>query len=157
MPRRAPRQAFTPPPLARRAVLPGAALLGLKARNALELERLLERGLSPSVIPLLKEAAAATATEIAPLLGLSPATLQRRLAARPKRPLGPRESERAFRLARLLERATQVIGSSVEAQRWLREPLLAIGNRTPLEAARTETGAELVLQVLGRLEEGVYS
>ena len=71
--------------------------------------------------------------------------------------LTPTESARAFRLARLLARAKEVFGSGEEARLWLRQTLLAIGNRIPLEAARTEIGAESVLQVLGRLEDGVYS
>jgi len=138
-------------------MLPGAALLGLVARNWLELENALQQGLPPRVIKILKDEVGVTVGEIAPLLGLSPATLHRRTSQKPRKRLDPHESARAYRIARVLARATEVLGSRESARSWLREPLLAIGNRTPLDAIRTESGAELVIQVLGRLEDGVYS
>jgi putative toxin-antitoxin system antitoxin component (TIGR02293 family) len=152
-----PRRTYTPPEKAREAMLPGAELLGLVARNWLELENALQRGLPPRVIKVLKIEIGATAAEIAPLLGLSPATLHRRTSQHPRKRLDPEESARAYRIARVLARATEVLGNRETARSWLREPLLAIGNRTPLDAVRTEPGAELVIQVLGRLEDGVYS
>jgi putative toxin-antitoxin system antitoxin component (TIGR02293 family) len=151
------RKTYTPPENAREAMLPGATLLGLVARNWLELENALQRGLPPRVIKILKDEAGVTAGEIAPLLGLSPATLHRRASQKSHKRLDPDESARAYRIARVLARATEVLGKRESARSWLREPLLAIGNRTPLEAIRTESGAELVLHILGRLEDGVYS
>ena len=109
------------------------------------------------MITILRDAVGVTLGEIAPLLGLSPATLHRRTSRTPRKRLRPDESARAYRIARVLARATEVLGSREDARSWLRAPLLAIGKRRPLEALRTESGAELVLQVLGRLEDGVYS
>jgi hypothetical protein len=67
------------------------------------------------------------------------------------------QSLQALRSVRLWERATEVFGNRNDADDWLDEPLLAIGNRTPREATQSEQDMELVLQVLGRMECGIYS
>ena len=146
---------FRPSRRTRDAVMPGAELLGLRSRTPNEVEGELQRGLPLDAITRFRDALGIPEVEFAHLLDFSIATLHRRKSA--KQRLKPDESGRLFRLARLLSRALMVLGNLVEARTWLHEPLLAIGNRTPLEAARTELGAELVLQVLGRLEDGVYS
>jgi putative toxin-antitoxin system antitoxin component (TIGR02293 family) len=146
---------FVPSNTARTALMPGARLLNLKSRTPQEVESEIDHGIPTSKIDILRNASGITEAQMARVLGISIATLQRRKSRR--RILKPDESIRAFRLARIIERANDVLGDAEEAREWLHEPLLAIGNRTPLDAAQTELGSELVLQVLGRLEDGVYS
>ena len=43
------------------------------------------------------------------------------------------------------------------ARRWLSSPQRALGGSTPLSLARTEVGAGLVEDLIGRLEHGVFS
>jgi uncharacterized protein (DUF2384 family) len=54
----------------------------------------------------------------------------------------------------LLQRATEVIGSG--AQEWMRTPVPALGNATPVELAQTKQGLAKVLAVLDQLEHGVF-
>lgn len=64
----------------------------------------------------------------------------------------------ASRQARLLERVSSLAdGDAAAAQDWLNSPLSIFGGETPLEHARTDTGAREVEEVIGRLESGVYS
>jgi putative toxin-antitoxin system antitoxin component (TIGR02293 family) len=69
----------------------------------------------------------------------------------------PDESERILRVGRLVERAREVLGSDASAQRWMTQPVRALGGAVPLDFADTEPGARAVEDVLGRLEHGVFS
>ncbi len=91
---------------------------------------------------------------LAVLIGMSESTYQRR---KKEDKLTPGESEGIYRYAALLERTNTVYGNEENARVWLNSPVRALGNRVPLEYARTEPGANLVMQILGRLEHGSYS
>ena len=68
------------------------------------------------------------------------------------------ESNRLYRIARLLELATGLYsGSESGAIRWLNSPARSFSRETPLQRARTEPGARQVEQLIGRLQHGVFS
>jgi putative toxin-antitoxin system antitoxin component (TIGR02293 family) len=87
-------------------------------------------------------------------LGISKATLHRRKATGR---LGPEESDRLLRFARLLGRAVEVLESEQNARAWLSSPQVGLGGEVPLDYAETELGAREVEDLLGRIEYGVYS
>lgn len=111
---------------------------GLKFRAVVDLQRELD-------LPLEK---------LAPLLGISRATLHRR---RQEGKLDAAESERVARYQRLLARATDVFREADAARQWLNAPQRALGGAVPVEFAASELGAREVENLLGRLEYGVYS
>ena len=123
---------FTPAKLiaALRVGLPVQELQELQTRLAVPMERLV------------------------PMLGISKATLHRRKAGGR---LGLAESERVFRFARLLGKASEVLESEANARQWLTAPQFGLGGAVPLEYAATEIGAREVEDLLGRIEQGVYS
>jgi putative toxin-antitoxin system antitoxin component (TIGR02293 family) len=67
------------------------------------------------------------------------------------------ESDRLYRVACVIARAEEVLGSSQAAERWLKEPLPALGFETPLSILDTDEGAQMVCDLLGRIEHGVFS
>ena len=67
------------------------------------------------------------------------------------------ESERIYRIAKIYDRAVEVFGDEEMGRRWLKEPAWALGDRTPLEFAETELGAQEVDDLLGRIEHGVFT
>jgi putative toxin-antitoxin system antitoxin component (TIGR02293 family) len=91
---------------------------------------------------------------LAPMLGISKATLQRRKSGQR---LGLAESDRVVRFARLMGKATEVMESAESARKWLNSPQTGLGGAVPLEYAETEVGAREVEDLLGRIEYGVYS
>ena len=91
---------------------------------------------------------------LAPMLGISKATLHRRKNAGR---LDASESDRVVRFARLLGRAAAVMESLENGRHWLTSPQVGLGGATPLEYADTEIGAREVEDLLGRIEYGVYS
>ena len=86
------------------------------------------------------------------LLGVSSRTLKRR---REDGTLSRVESERLYRIARLLQAATRVFGSEEEARSWLKHPQVRLGGEVPLEIARLEPGARETERLLGRIEHGI--
>jgi putative toxin-antitoxin system antitoxin component (TIGR02293 family) len=89
-----------------------------------------------------------------PMLGISKATLHRRKA---DGRLGPAESDRVVRFARLMGKAIEVMESEENARQWLTSPQFGLGGAVPLDYAETEVGAREVEDLLGRIEYGVYS
>ena len=74
-----------------------------------------------------------------------------------ERRLRPDESDRLLRLARVAARAEEVLGTAENAAGWLRDPIIALGDTSPLDNLDTELGTEEVEQILGRIEHGIYS
>jgi putative toxin-antitoxin system antitoxin component (TIGR02293 family) len=91
---------------------------------------------------------------LAPMLGISKATLHRRKNVGR---LDATESDRVVRFARLLGRAAKVMESLENGRHWLTSPQVGLGGAIPLEYAETEIGAREVEDLLGRIEYGVYS
>ena len=172
---------FTPKRL--QADVPGAQTLGIHAQTTDDMVNAIEQGLpfeslekvaamlfvvagvsvlvSNSNMPR-KTGGKSHATEslwlaglsLAILIGMSSSTYQRR---KREQKLTRSESEGVYRYAALVERTKAVFESDEKTRTWLNSPIRALGDRIPLDYARTEPGANLVMQVLGRLEHGSYS
>ena len=71
-----------------------------------------------------------------------------------KEALTVEESDRLVRLARTQALAEDVFGNREKANKWLRESLAILDGRSPLEMARTETGARIIEQILGKIAWG---
>ena len=70
--------------------------------------------------------------------------------------LEPSESDRVARISRVFARAIDLFDGSVDGARaWLTQPAGALGDRSPLEFARTDAGAIEVEHLIGRLEHGI--
>lgn len=89
------------------------------------------------------------------ILGISKSTYQRRKAS--DKPLSLEYSDRLMRFARLARIAIEVLESKEAAREWLTSPQYALANTPPLDYARTEPGAREVENLLGRMDQGVYS
>ncbi|HEY8902727.1 MAG TPA: antitoxin Xre/MbcA/ParS toxin-binding domain-containing protein, partial [Chthoniobacterales bacterium] len=103
----------------------------------------------------LQSSLAVPVDQLAPMLGISKATLHRRKGAESR--LSPSVSDRVVRYARLLGQALQVLGDLESAKRWLGAPQFGLGGAVPLDYAKSEIGAREVENLLGRIEHGVYS
>lgn len=82
-------------------------------------------------------------------------TLSHRRAA--AEPLTIEESDRAVRFARILALAESVFGDRDRALRWLREPKVRFGERTPLDLLDTEVGGRVVEQMLHQIDHGIFA
>lgn len=92
--------------------------------------------------------------ELASLSWISQRTISR---MGPEQLLPPQTAEVIISILRTYYRALEVFESEDTAHKWLKTPLAVLNNKTPLEAVSNRFGAELVLDILGRIEYGVYS
>lgn len=107
-----------------------------------------------AIFPLVQKRLDLPQEKLAELTQISTRTLGRR---KQKGELEPAEWERVCRFKELLETAARIIGDEENAKQWLKTPKRMLGGRTPLEIAKTESGAREVFRILGRIEHGVFS
>jgi putative toxin-antitoxin system antitoxin component (TIGR02293 family) len=124
------------------------------ACNPAELIALIRAGLPVSELDALQNILDVPIEKLAPKLGISKATLHRRKAAGQ---LEPDESDRVVRFARLMGMAIEVFENEKAARAWMSSPQVGLGGETPLEYATTELGAREVQNLLGRIDQSVYS
>jgi putative toxin-antitoxin system antitoxin component (TIGR02293 family) len=130
-------------------------LLGLKVRSEVDLIERLEKGLTITAVQHLRARAILTDAETFQLIAPR-RTLSRREAS--GQLLTPEEADKTVRVARVTARAQQVFaGHPTYAAGWLREPKSALGDRTPLQALATESGALAIEELLVSIEHGMFA
>lgn len=134
-------------------------IAGDRAQNT-EPSQMIAAGIPASAIVRLKQVTGLSEQQMAQTVGISRRTLSRRIQqanADSNQRLTAPQSDRLYRLARIVARAVEVFGDEVEAKLWLNEPKLALNGQTPLSAISTEPGVEQVDQMLGRIEHGIFA
>lgn len=72
--------------------------------------------------------------------------------------LSPDESERVYRVITVFRAIIKLFdGNTNAARKWFESPSRALGAKTPQEMIVTEVGAQEVLDIVCRLEYGVYT
>lgn len=115
---------------------------------------IVNEGLPFQELETLRSSLGLSLERLAPKIGLSKATLNRR---RRVGRLASAESDKAVRFARLLGQAISVFQGEEAARDWLTRSQVGLGGAVPLDYADTEVGAREVERLLGRIEYGVYS
>src|SRR5712692_4270164 len=118
--------------------LGGEPVLGRSLRTEDDLQEAIREGFPQTVIEEVMHSAGITLKDLARSLDLSARSLQRRRRAGR---LARYESDRLYRLARIIALAKHYLGNEETATRWLKRPNRALGNKPPLELIDTELGA----------------
>ena len=94
--------------------------------------------------------------ELADKVGISTRTVQRKLKEDER--LSPEVSDRLFRIQKVSSAALALFEGNVGSmRRWLKTPLPVLDGETPLAYSDTEPGAQFVMDLINRLEHGVFS
>ena len=125
-----------------------------KERTSLSLVPLVRGGLRYKVLESVMRYASLSIEDVSGALDVARRTLDRRKV---DGRLDAGTSEKVVRLARVATRAEVVLGSVDAMRTWLRTQNRALGHVAPLSLLDTDLGTDAVLDVLGRLEHGVYS
>lgn len=115
---------------------------------------LLRQGLPFAALEYAMEAFALSRDEVAAVLNLPIRTFARR---KKEQRLAADESDRLYRLTRVMAHAEQVFHDRIKAAEWFHRPNRALNGAIPLQLLDNEIGVTQVDDVLGRLEHGVYS
>ncbi|MCR4952554.1 MAG: DUF2384 domain-containing protein [Treponema sp.] len=95
-----------------------------------------------------------TDKEFAVIAGTSVRTLSR---LKPDQNIPQQAAEVTISLMRAYSKATEIFGSEEKAVKWLKTQNNVLGGITPVQAMSSRFGAEEVMDILGRMEYGVYS
>ena len=126
----------------------GSAIAKSNAGSRIEIVR---KGVEPRVIVLASDYFNMPRNSFAKLIGMSPATADRKI--RNGTLLGMSESERLERIALIEDEAEKVFGSANLAKEWLTRNNAALGD-SPLSMLDTETGAGEVRKILSGIAYG---
>jgi putative toxin-antitoxin system antitoxin component (TIGR02293 family) len=138
-------------------LLGGRRLLRRRVRSRLEAHDLIQAGIPGRAlahlvanVPLTQQGGLEKA------VGISLRTYQRRKEALDE-PLSREQSGRTWKFAEILGKATEVMGSQAEAERWLERPAIGLDERRPIDLLSTPAGVQSVEDYLTRIEYGVYT
>lgn len=136
-------------------VLGGARVLKRSSKTGtVELRKRVRTGLPYEALESVRAHLHLSVLETAVVLRVPLRTLARR---KQEGWLDTDESDRLYRLARIVSQALQVFGTEPKASEWLRRPNRALGNEAPLQLLDTDAGTRLVEDTLGRIEYGLIS
>lgn len=128
--------------------------VGLPPRG-IPLHRAIDLGLPVEFFDKLAALLSVDKKSLATYADIAPATLQRRLKAGR---FSREESDRLYGFVAVINAATDLFeGDSQAASQWLKSTVRALNNRRPIEMLATRVEADAVLDVIGRLEHGVFS
>jgi putative toxin-antitoxin system antitoxin component (TIGR02293 family) len=133
-------------------VLGGERILRRRIRSLSELNAAVSEGLPRAALREAARHIAPTERESAELMHR---VVPRGTLARRKTRLSRAESERLERYARLMALAELVWGNADDARAFLNESHPMLGDRIPIDLARTELGARMVEDLLLGLEYNV--
>lgn len=120
-----------------------------------ECARLYQRGVSRSSFAVVaKDIARVPEKEMADVCHISQRSISR---MKDDQNLPPQSAEIVISVLQTYFRAVQVFGSEEMAHSWLKTPLQVLNGKTPLQAVSNRFEAELVMNILGRIEYGVFS
>lgn len=128
--------------------------LGIAERGP-KLYQALHNGFSYHIFDKLALLSGLDKKQLAQICQLAPATLARRAK------LGKftqDESDRLHRFATVLVAANALFDDDLTAaRRWLTEPVYGLGDKAPLDMLGTSAETQAILDLIGRLEHGVFA
>ncbi len=141
------------------ALLGGEDTFAAPIRNRLDAHDLLVGGLPTSaLLYLTKNVSFLSNVDILDkTIGISVRTLQRRKKSPKGSSLSVEQSNRTWKFAEVLGRATEILGSKQAAETWMNTPAVGLSQRKPIDLLATAVGLEAIETYLTRIEYGVYA
>ena len=127
--------------------------IGIQTKNIDEMIVILKQGLPTDAFDKLRDRLHVSDNLLSNIVQISKRTLNRR---RQDGRLRTDESERVLRIARVYDKALEVFESEEAVEGWLKKLARGLGHKIPLEYSDTDLGAQEVVNLLGRIEYGVF-
>ena len=130
-------------------------VLGVKGKTSVNFDSIIRKGFSIEVLERFKKTFQMDEETLARSIGVSRKTLQRKRKRSAHQKLSVDESNRLFRVVRILTMATETFGGDKKvAAEWMQEPQYGLGSMTPLKMLETDAGTEKVESLLLHLQYG---
>jgi putative toxin-antitoxin system antitoxin component (TIGR02293 family) len=133
-------------------ILGGTKVVGKSVRSPEDLAERVRKGLPFAALVAVMESYGISREVLCTILHLSARNFLRR---KEQKRLSPDESDRLYRLARVIAHANRVFEDPAESADWIHAPNTSLGKQQPLTLLDTDIGAQQVDQVLGRIEHGI--
>ena len=133
--------------------LGGSKVLG-SVKDPEDIQHAIRDGLPYSAFEALADMLELTRRDVTEIVGMAPRTLARR---KQRRHLSPIESDRLYRIARIMQLAADTLGGVKQARQWLNRSNRSLGGHSPLSMLDTEIGARQVEEALMRINYGMYA
>jgi len=88
------------------------------------------------------------------ILSISVKTMERK---KPEEKLDKKSSSHAIEIARIMQHAYEVFEDEEKVKHWMNAENRALKSRKPIDLLETLSGINFVNDILGRIDEGVYS
>ena len=132
-------------------IVGGSGVLGIHATHGLEVVQAVRRGLPVSAVQFVIDSGRMTLAEVDRTI-LPRKTLSNR---RKVGTLTAEQSDRLFRVARVLALAEETFGNKEKSALWLRRKTDIFSGESPLDLLDTDEGAREVETLLGRISHGI--
>jgi len=110
-----------------------------------------KEGLPRGAFDRIKGAIATSSEELSAITEIPARTIARRKKFKPD------ESERILRVASAFQKTLELFEDLEKARKWFTTSKTALAGLTPIKCCDTETGCKEVENLLGRIDESVYS
>ncbi|MBI1781417.1 MAG: DUF2384 domain-containing protein [Sphingobacteriales bacterium] len=137
-----------------RVIMGGNKTVALPIGGELDLINLSRKGVRKSSLKSLSSYLGVSMEKMSTLLHTSHRNIQRK---HEDELLDTLKTEKVIELAAFVKRGIDVTGTKESFIEWLHSPIIALGNKLPIDFLDTTFGIQLVSKILGRLEQGVYS
>lgn len=135
----------------------GVVSTGLVVTGSIDVHDVVSRGLPQRSLKKLQAATGLSPSVLAPAVRISARSYQRLMASTKNEALSVPLSSDVWQFADIYARAVEVMGSNELATQWLNTEALALDGRKPIDLLSTLQGAEMVSDLLTRLDYGVYT
>ena len=136
------------------SVLGGSSNLKETINSDLDLITISRRGLPKSVIITISSLLGISMEKMSDLIHISHRTIQRKS---PEDLLNVYSTEQVLEIAQVISRGIEVFNSLEIFTKWLHQDIRYLNFQKPLDYLDTSFGTKMVLDILGRIEHGVYS
>lgn len=140
-------------PAAKKPALPVKTAMGSRL-TTMEKMQLSRSGVSKKYLEKLKTTTKLDYQKLAQVLSINRATL---INKKQDEKFSPAQSERIIGLEALYNQGLEVFQDKEKLDGWLNAPNRALGGKTPYGVMDNQFGREEVMNLLGRIQWGVYS
>lgn len=113
------------------------------------------KGFEPQVYKNIVARTKLTQSEFHDVTHIPVSTIKRRLKNDERFTM--QESDAIYRLAMLIKLATELFDDEKRALEWMREPVYGLAGKRPLDMVSTSVDFEIVKDLIGRVEHGVFA
>lgn len=135
-------------------ILGGEKTLRRKIKNQMDWIELIDTGVTKSALSSLAGSLNFSMHQLAGLLPVTERTIQR---YSPGEHFNAVVSEHIIQIAEVAAKGAEVFKDKEAFNTWLNLPNKALANRKPVTLLKTKFGADMVIDLLVRIEHGTYS